>query len=48
MSVFAPIRINKSNKVHYTEYIRTENGAKPDEAAPKLAEPVNPDQPEAK
>jgi len=48
MSVFAPIRINKFNKVHYTEYIRTENEAKPNDAAPKPAEPANPDQPEAK
>jgi hypothetical protein len=47
MSVFAPTKINRSS-VHHSQYIRTENEDKSDEADIKPAEQVNPTQPEAK
>lgn len=40
MSVFTPIRINKSTKVHSNEYIRTE--IKPAEPSKKPVEPLIP------
>lgn len=46
MSVFTPIKSNVTNKVHYSDYIRTEN--KPDESGTKPAETETPAAPEAK
>ena len=46
MSVFTPIKINKTSKVPNSDYIRTEN--KPDEAGTKPAAPTTPAAPEAK
>lgn len=46
MSVFAPIRINRHNKVGFMDYIRTENENESDESKP--AEPVAPADPEVK
>ena len=45
MPVFTPAKLNQS-KVHYTEYIRTEN--KPDKTEVKPAEPAQPPAPEVK
>lgn len=46
MSAFTPTREDQS-KVHYSQYIRTENT--PDEGGAKPAdEPVKPEQPETK
>lgn len=43
MPVFTPARSIKESKVHYSQYIKTEN--KPDEAETTPAEPANPEKP---
>ena len=47
MSVFATIKKDQP-KVHYSQYIRTENVRKADEADTKPAETANPEQTEVK
>jgi len=47
MSVFAPIK-KEQPKVHYSQYIRTENEDKSDEPDTQPAETASPEQTETK